>query len=97
MKNKFENRSDTRCGSFLYILYEVFFIPYEKISLKIKKDENKRFSIKRRPFIFCLYLCEKRKVGLLHYGNLYSFSSSYFCYKIIEKNKHVPSICWHMF
>lgn len=25
------------------------------------------------------------------------FSSSYFCYKIIEKNKHVPSICWHMF
>ncbi|KAF3367281.1 hypothetical protein BXA49_16050, partial [Enterococcus faecium] len=24
MKNKFENRSDTRCGSFLYILYEVF-------------------------------------------------------------------------
>ncbi len=53
MKNKFENRSDTRCGSFLYILYEVFFIPYEKISLKIKKDENKRFSIKRRPFIFC--------------------------------------------
>ena len=37
MKNKFENRSDTRCGSFLYILYEVFFIPYEKISLKIKK------------------------------------------------------------
>ncbi|OOL46529.1 hypothetical protein B1P93_09895, partial [Enterococcus faecium] len=26
MKNKFENRSDTRCGSFLYILYEVFFI-----------------------------------------------------------------------
>ncbi|OOL46247.1 hypothetical protein B1P90_09995, partial [Enterococcus faecium] len=25
MKNKFENRSDTRCGSFLYILYEVFF------------------------------------------------------------------------
>lgn len=61
MKNKFENRSDTRCGSFLYILYEVFFIPYEKISLKIKKDENKQFSIKRRPFIFCLYLCEKRK------------------------------------
>ncbi len=47
MKNKFENRSETRCGSFLYILYEVFFIPYEKISLKIKKDENKRFSIKR--------------------------------------------------
>ncbi len=42
MKNKFENRSETRCGSFLYILYEVFFIPYEKISLKIKKDENKR-------------------------------------------------------
>ncbi len=35
MKNKFENRSETRCGSFLYILYEVFFIPYEKISLKI--------------------------------------------------------------
>ncbi|QDA37694.1 hypothetical protein FHK66_03625 [Enterococcus faecium] len=61
MKNKFENRSETRCGSFLYILYEVFFIPYEKISLKIKKDENKRFSIKRRPIIFCLYLCEKRK------------------------------------
>ncbi|PQD41700.1 hypothetical protein [Enterococcus faecium] len=61
MKNKFENRSETRCGSFLYILYEVFFIPYEKISLKIKKDENKRFFIKRRPIIFCLYLCEKRK------------------------------------
>ena len=58
MKNTFENRSETCCGSFLY---EVFFIPYEKISLKIKKDENKRFSIKRRPFIFCLYLCEKRK------------------------------------
>lgn len=61
MKNKFENRSEIRCDSFLYILYEVFFIPYEKISLKIKKDENKRFSIKRRPFIFCLFLCEKRK------------------------------------
>ena len=42
MKNKFENRSEIRCDSFLYILYEVFFIPYEKISLKIKKDENKR-------------------------------------------------------
>ena len=42
MKKKFKNRSETRCGSFLYILYEVFFIPYEKISLKIKKDENKR-------------------------------------------------------
>ncbi|EJY33052.1 hypothetical protein HMPREF1354_00468 [Enterococcus faecium 514] len=40
---------------------DFIFIPYEKISLKIKKDENKRFSIKRRPFIFCLYLCEKRK------------------------------------
>ncbi|WP_341875355.1 hypothetical protein [Enterococcus faecium] len=67
MEPKFENRSDTRCGSFLYILYEVFFIPYEKISLKIKKDENKRFSIKRRPFIFCLYLCEKRKRESIKY------------------------------
>ncbi|PQE49638.1 hypothetical protein CUS31_10405, partial [Enterococcus faecium] len=44
-----------------YTDFIVFFIPYEKISLKIKKDENKRFSIKRRPFIFCLFLCEKRK------------------------------------
>ncbi|WP_080385999.1 hypothetical protein, partial [Enterococcus faecium] len=47
-----------------YLLHnymDFIFIPYEKISLKIKKDENKRFSIKRRPFIFCLYLCEKRK------------------------------------
>ncbi len=43
MKNKFENRSEIRCGSFLYILYEVFFIPYEKISLnancKIKLEK----------------------------------------------------------
>lgn len=60
MKNKFENRSETRCGSFLYILYEVFFIPYEKISLKIKKDENKRFSIKRRPIIF-VFICVKNE------------------------------------
>ncbi|RXU67354.1 hypothetical protein CYQ77_14220 [Enterococcus faecium] len=60
MKNKFENRSEIRCDSFLYILYEVFFIPYEKISLKIKKDENKRFSIKRRPFILVksIILCK---------------------------------------
>ena len=61
MKNKFENRSDTRCGSFLYILYEVFFIPYEKISLKIKKDENKRFSIKENRLFFCLYLVKTIK------------------------------------
>lgn len=35
MKNKFENRSDTRCGSFLYILYEVFFIPYVNFKFKL--------------------------------------------------------------
>ena len=51
MKNKFENRSETRCGSFLYILYEVFFIPYEKISLKIKKEI---FHEKRECKIFCV-------------------------------------------
>ncbi|MCF7546225.1 hypothetical protein L3X09_03300 [Enterococcus faecium] len=60
MKNKFENRSDTRCGSFLYILYEVFFIPYEKISLKIKKDENKRFSIKEDRLFF-VFICVKNE------------------------------------
>ncbi|MDW3030746.1 hypothetical protein V5235_12390 [Enterococcus faecium] len=83
MKNKFENRSEIRCGSFLYILYEVFFIPYEKISLKIKKDENKRFSIKRRPIIFCLYLCEKRKRG----------EYKIFCVnEKIHTKKEVPSV-----
>ncbi|MCH3603636.1 hypothetical protein LC942_13565, partial [Enterococcus faecium] len=61
MKNKFENRSDTRCGSFLYILYEVFFIPYEKISLKIKKDENKGFDKKICPFFFLVNFVEKGK------------------------------------
>ncbi|RXW95167.1 hypothetical protein CYQ57_12565 [Enterococcus faecium] len=37
------------------------FFYLHKIFYTLKKDENKRFSIKRRPIIFCLYLCEKRK------------------------------------